>query len=64
MSKTVVESRFISIDEAAAVMGVSRASIFNFRGRRDFPPCIKLGLRRVGVERAAFEAWLATRPAA
>lgn len=47
----------LSVPEAAAAMGISRAGLYALLARGEGPPTIKLGRRRL-IRRDALQEWL------
>lgn len=55
-----VQSKYLTLDEAAVVCGVSRQALYATWIPAGLPT-VRIGNRRL-VPRAEFEAWLDTRP--
>lgn len=54
--------QLISLAQVAALAGVTRAAVSNWRRRHDFPAPAMTAGRTVWVVRTEAEAWLASRP--
>ena len=63
----VVERPFLTVEEAGAILGISRTLAYSlareFLLTRSGLPCVRLGSRRIVVPRAAFERWTSADPA-
>lgn len=57
------EVGWISLNETARLLGVSRTMINLWRGQGDFPAPIFVGERRISFVRAEILAWMARRQA-
>ena len=57
------DDQLISLAGIAALAGVTRAAVSNWRSRHDFPKAAMTAGRTVWVVRAEAEKWLASRPA-
>jgi predicted DNA-binding transcriptional regulator AlpA len=55
-----VRAEFLSIDEAAAWIGLSRSTLY--RQLDEMPPRVQLSKRRLAFRRADIEAWILARP--
>lgn len=51
----------INVNEAAALLGVARRTVYELRARPDFPKPIALARRAVRYRVADLEAWIATQ---
>lgn len=56
------DDHLISLVEVAALAGVTRSAVSNWRKRHDFPQPAMTAGRTVWVVRAEAEVWLAGRP--
>lgn len=54
------EKPLISVDEAAALMGVSRVAVYELAEREGLP-LVRLSAKRFRVPRGRFSAWLSRR---
>ena len=57
------EDKLVSLAGVAALAGVTRAAVSNWRRRHDFPKPVMTAGRTVWVVRDEAETWLASRPA-
>lgn len=57
------DDQLVSLAGVAALAGVTRAAVSNWRKRHDFPKPVMTAGRTVWVVRTEAEAWLAGRPA-
>jgi prophage regulatory protein len=55
--------RLLMVEEVLALIGVSRATLHNWRRGGIFPSGVKLGPRRIGFPEHAVRDWIASRPA-
>ncbi len=53
--------RFIRLPELLTIVGVSRASIWNYVKAQTFPQPVKLNPRLVGWRESEVQNWIATR---
>lgn len=56
------EDQLISLSGIAAIAGVTRAAVSNWRRRHDFPAPVMTAGPTVWVVRTEAEAWLSNRP--
>lgn len=56
------DDQLVSLAGVAALAGVTRAAVSNWRKRHDFPKPVMTAGRTVWVVRAEAEAWLSDRP--
>lgn len=61
MSATGKERLALSVTEAAALLGVSRPTVYELINREDFPS-FRIGTRRV-ISRAGLERWVEAQAA-
>jgi prophage regulatory protein len=58
---TSTPDRFIRLPELLTIVGVSRASIWNYVKAQTFPQPVKLSPRLVGWRESEVQNWIATR---
>ncbi|MBZ0071436.1 MAG: AlpA family phage regulatory protein [Gammaproteobacteria bacterium] len=61
MSATHHDHQIISIRDCAALLTVSRGTIYNYIKSGNFPAPVRLGPRRVGFRFSDIRAWLDAR---
>lgn len=57
------DDQLVSLAQVAALAGVTRAAVSNWRRRHDFPKPAMTAGRTVWVVRAEAQSWLSSRPA-
>lgn len=55
-------NRMLSIRDVTSILGVSRATIYDWLGKETFPAPIRLGPNRVAWSSIRVDEWLASRP--
>jgi excisionase family DNA binding protein len=58
-----VECIFYTVDQAAELIGASRASIYRWSKSGLFPEIIAFGSKRSGIRRTDLDEWARTRSA-
>ncbi len=53
--------RLIRVKEVQYLTGLSRATIYKFMAKRQFPQAVQLGARAIGWEMEEVESWILSR---
>lgn len=61
MGKPSDDTEYLTTEETAARMRISKGALLNMRYRGDGPPAIKLGKRALLFSRAEVDRWLQRR---